>query len=119
MALIAKTRLAKRKHEIQNTRKENQTVTSKKHDKRCIVNPKDNSTHNEPNRAVTNEDLERIKDKLKLTNELNDALLEEVKENEEAIKILQAKEKKHVEAIKSLKEKITTPSGRSVSKEHH
>ena len=72
MALVAKTRLAKRKLEMQNTRKENQTLTSKKHDKRCIVNPKENSSH---------EDLERIKDQLKLTNQLNDALLEEVKEN--------------------------------------
>ena len=50
MALIAKTRLAKRKYEMQNTRKENQTETSKKHDKRCIVNPKENSKHVEPNR---------------------------------------------------------------------
>ena len=110
MELIAKTRLAKRKHEMQNTRKENQTVTSKKHDKRCIVNPKAFSSHMEPKKIVanedSNEDLEWIRDKLKLTNELNDALLEEVKENEQAITILKGKEKKHLEAIKNLEEKI-------------
>ena len=93
MALIAKTRLAKQKYEMQNTRKENQTETSKKHDKRCIVNPKENSKHVEPNKTGTNDDFKIMKDKLKLTNELNDALLEEVKENEEAIKILKGKEK--------------------------
>ena len=110
MALIAKTRLAKRKQEMQTTRKENQTVTSKKHDKRCLVKPNESAIHVEPNKTVTkkesNDDLEWIKSKLKLTNELNDALLEEVKENEEAIKILKGKEKKHLEAIKSLKEKM-------------
>ena len=93
MALIARTRLAKRKLEIQNTRKENQTETSKKHDKRCIVNPKENSTHSEPNRTVTNDELERIKDKLKLTNELNDALLEEVKETRKPLKFFRQKRK--------------------------
>ena len=116
MALIAKTRLSKRKYEMQNTRKENQTETSKKHDKRCIVNPKENSKHVEPNKTGTNDDFKIMKDKLKLTNELNDALLEEVKENEEAIKILQAKEKKHVEAIKSLEENITKLKSEKVLK---
>ena len=72
---------------MQTTRKENQTVTSKKHDKRCLVKPNESAIHVEPNKTVTkkesNDDLEWIKSILKLTNELNDARLEEVKENEE------------------------------------
>ena len=36
MTLTSKTRLGKRKQEIQELRKEKQTITSKKHDKRCI-----------------------------------------------------------------------------------
>ena len=36
MTLTNKTRLAKGKLEIQEIRKENNTATSKKHDKRCL-----------------------------------------------------------------------------------
>jgi hypothetical protein len=38
MVLGTKTRLAKRKLEVQEVRKEKQTVTSKKHDKKCFTN---------------------------------------------------------------------------------
>ena len=38
MTLPPRTRLAKRKHEIKEVRKENQTTTSKKHDKKCLEN---------------------------------------------------------------------------------
>ena len=40
MVLPNRTRLGKRKLEIKEVRKENQTVTSKKHDKRCLENKK-------------------------------------------------------------------------------
>ena len=36
MSLTGRTRLAKRKHEIKEVRRKNQTATSQKHDKRCI-----------------------------------------------------------------------------------
>jgi hypothetical protein len=36
MSKIAKTRLAKRKQEMLDLRKENQTITSKKHDRKCL-----------------------------------------------------------------------------------
>ena len=36
MSLTGRTRLAKRKHEIKEVWRKNQTVTSQKHDKRCI-----------------------------------------------------------------------------------
>ena len=38
MPLVNKTRLAKRKLEVQEVRKEKQALTSKKHDKRCLTN---------------------------------------------------------------------------------
>ena len=38
MTLTPRTRLAKRKLEIKEVRKENQTTTSKKHDKKCLEN---------------------------------------------------------------------------------
>ena len=34
--LTSKTRLGKRKQEVKEIRKENQTTTSKKHDKKCL-----------------------------------------------------------------------------------
>ena len=36
MTLVTKTRLAKRKLEIKEVRKENQKDTSKKHDRKCL-----------------------------------------------------------------------------------
>ena len=38
MPLVNKTRLAKRNLEVQEVRKEKQTLTSKKHDKKCLTN---------------------------------------------------------------------------------
>ena len=38
MPLVNKTRLAKRNLEVQEVRKEKQTLTSKKHDKICLTN---------------------------------------------------------------------------------
>ena len=93
---------------MQHIRKENQTLTSKKHDKRCIESPKEIPPQNE--------NVEWLKDQLKLTNDLNDALLEEVKENEAAIKTLEAKEKKHLEAIKILENKLAKISSEKVLK---
>ena len=37
MVLTSKTRLGKRKQEIQELRKDKQTTTSKKHDKTCLL----------------------------------------------------------------------------------
>ena len=79
MTLVAKTRLAKRKQEMQEVRKENQTVTSKKHDKRCI------EESIEKNNSVL---------KLKTLQEHHDNLIEENKNN--------------LIIIKELKEKIAT-----------
>ena len=91
MTLPIKTRLAKRKLEIKEVRKEKQTVTSKKHDKNCF---------NEKNVKVLDDtDTDLLK-------ELNDALLEEVKANEKAIENLKKKEKKYLEDIKNLTQKI-------------
>ena len=83
MLLLFVKRKAKRKLEFQHTRKENQTLTSKKHDKKCFENTTDDLIA----------DLKEAKDNLKLNKELNDALLEEVKDNEKAIEILKGKEK--------------------------
>ena len=91
MTLPIKTRLAKRKLEIKEVRKEKQTVTSKKHDKNCF---------NEKNVKVLDDtDTDLLK-------ELNDALLEEVKANEKAIENLKKKVKKYLEDIKNLTQKI-------------
>ena len=38
MPLVNKTRLAKRNLEVQEVRKEKQTLTSKKHDTKCLTN---------------------------------------------------------------------------------
>ena len=89
MVLANRTRLAKRKLEIQEVRKENQTTTSKKHDKTCL-----------------GKDKKLEKDSDSLLKELNDALLEEVKSNEKAIAILEGKEKKYIAAVKSLEEML-------------
>ena len=77
MTLPIKTRLAKRKLEIKEVRKEKQTVTSKKHDKNCF---------NEKNVEVLDDT------DTNLLKELNNALVEEVKANEKAMDILKKKE---------------------------
>ena len=89
MALPSKNRLAKRKLEIKEVRKEKQTVTSKKHDKNCF---KDKIVED-------SEDLDYLK-------QLNDALLEDVKSTEKEIENLKKKEKKYEEEIKDLKQKL-------------
>ena len=89
MTLPGKTRLAKRKLEIKEVRKEKQTVTSKKHDKNCFKD----------------ENAEDSKD-IDLLKQLNDALLEEVKSNEKAIENLKKKEKKYEQDIEDLKQKL-------------
>ena len=66
MPLVAKTRLAKRKQEMQEIRKENHTATSKKHDKRCIV------PNTEENKLIL---------KLQKLQEQHDNLIEESKKN--------------------------------------
>ena len=90
MTLPTKSRLAKRKLEIKEVRKEKQTVTSKKHDKNC---------YDDKNLEVVDDDTDLLK-------KLNDALLEEVKANEKAIENLKKKEKKYLEDIKDLKQRL-------------
>ena len=105
MVLTSKTRLGKRKLEINEVRKEKQTTTSKKHDKKCfaaVENP-DKNKISAPSKIQTKSDMLA---KMETMQQLNDALLEEVKNNEEAIAILEGKEKKYEEAIKSLEERV-------------
>ena len=108
MTLPNRTRLAKRKLEIQEVRKEKQTETSKKHDKRCHETSNDKKNNPaaklKPQINKTNEDL---LDQMDLTKQLNEALLEEVKENDIAIAKLEEKEKKHVKIIEDLKQKMS------------
>ena len=99
MTLPNKTRLAKRKLEIKEVRKEKQTATSKKHDKKCF-------TVENPSPKVSNKTKAEILEDMDLMKQLNDALLEEVKANEEAIAKLERKEKKYIADIKDLEQKL-------------
>ena len=113
MVLTSKTRLGKRKLEINEVRKEKQTTTSKKHDKKCfaaVENPAKNKIS--APKPQTKSDMLA---KMETMQELNDALLEEVKNNEEAIAILEGKEKKYQEAIKSLRKGLKTLNRRHPS----
>ena len=105
MVLTSKTRLGKRKLEINEVRKEKQTTTSKKHYKKCfaaVENP-DKNKISAPSKIQTKSDMLA---KMETMKQLNDALLEEVKNNEEAILILEGKENEYIEAIKILVEKV-------------
>ena len=105
MVLTIKTRLGKRKLEIQEARKEKQITASKKHDKKCfaVIGTAAKEEVSAPRRPQTKSDLLI---KMESMKQLNDALLEEVKSNEEAFAILEGKEKKYIEAIQSLEEKV-------------
>ena len=105
MVLTSKTRLGKRKQEIQEVRKEKQTTASRKHDKKCFaaIETAAKQEVSAPSRNQTKSDL---LDKMGTMQQLNDALLDEVKSNEEAIAILEGKEKKNIQAIKSLEETV-------------
>ena len=89
MTLTSKTRLGKRKLEINGTA------------------PKTSSK----SKAELLDELEEMH----LLKELNEALLEEVKTNEETITNLKKKEKKSVEAIKNLEQKIEKQQSSKVS----
>ena len=78
MPLVGKTRLAKRKHEMQEVRKENQTVTSKKHDKKCL------ESNNSP-------EFRNLKLQFELLQKKYDALEVENKGNIESIVLLKEK----------------------------
>ena len=95
MTLPNKTRLAKRKLEIKEVRKDKQTGTSKNHDKKCFIIQDVAPKSSNKTKAEIFDDMDLIK-------QLNDALLEEVKTNEEAIANLERKEKKYVADIKEL-----------------
>ena len=98
------TRVAKRKLEIKEVRKEKQTTTSKKHDKNCFTKVEDTSKNDDATGNVTktsNKTKADLIEEMYLLKELNEALLEEVKSNEETIANLDKKEKKFMEAIKA------------------
>ena len=109
MTLTSKTRVAKRKLEIKEVRKEKQTTTSKKHDKKCFTKVDDTSQNNDAIDSApktSNKTKAELLEELYLLKELNEALLEEVKSNEENIANLEKKEKKYVEAIRALEDEI-------------
>ena len=93
MTLVTKTRLAKRKLEIKEVRKENQKDTSKKHDRKCL----------EYTERSTKDVL------LKQLRVLQEKIIEldkEKKASEERIDILKAENDQHNVEKKSLEEKI-------------
>ena len=109
MTLPSKTRLAKQKLEIREVRKEKQTTTSKKHDKKCFKNVDDTDENKiiiGPAPKTSPKTKIELLEEMHLLKELNEALLEEVKSNEETIANLENKERKFVEAIKALEDKI-------------
>ena len=102
MTLPYKPRLAKRKLEIKEVRKEKQTATSKKHDKSCFRVEKAGDNDHKSSTKTNDESMENED----LQKQLNDALLEEVKASEKAIANLERKEKKYVAQIKELEQKL-------------
>jgi hypothetical protein len=77
MVLPSRTRLGKRKQEIKEVRRENQTTTSKKHDMRCI-----------PKKSETDEQTLKEKiDILEEENKRNTALIVELKEQIVLLKV--------------------------------
>ena len=80
MTLTNKTRLSKRRLEMQELRKDKQITTSKKHDKNCLeINPK--------------QELQELKEKLKHLQEEHDRVIDENNKNVEKIKELESKVK--------------------------
>ena len=84
MTLTNKTRLGKRRLEMQDLRKEKQITTSKKHDKKCLE-------------ANPNKDFEDLKQQLKDLQEKYDRIRDENTKHVEKIKHLESK-------VKSLEE---------------
>lgn len=93
MIPTTKTRLAKRKLEIKEVRKENQKETSKKHDKRCF------EFTEKTTKDVLLKQLRVLQDKI---NELD----REKKISEELINKLKDENAKHIETNQSLEVKI-------------
>ena len=84
MTLVNRTRLAKRKLEIQEVRKENQTLTSKKHDKRCLENSKNSE---KDNLMLQLKDLQNKYDNLEKEQNESMLLIEELKKTIAAMKV--------------------------------
>ena len=93
MVLGTKTRLAKRKLEVQEVRKEKQTVTSKKHDKKCFTN-NDNSGKDVLEKQLKS--LQEKIDQLEIERNESETLIKELKtkladlENKKQVKIISA-----------------------------
>jgi 3'-phosphoadenosine 5'-phosphosulfate (PAPS) 3'-phosphatase len=84
MVLATKTRLAKRKQELQEVRKEKQTLTSKNHDKRCFT------TDDTSGKDVLETQLKSLKakiDKLEEEKKESEILIEELKPKIADIKV--------------------------------
>ena len=79
-----KTRMGKRRLEMQELRKDKQITTSKKHDKKCIVDQ--NTTEGSENVHLQLQKLQERYDKLKGDNEKN---LEKIKVLEDKVKVLE------------------------------
>jgi hypothetical protein len=92
MPIVSKTRLAKRKLEMQELRKENQTSTSKKHDKKCLESKNVSET------TSLKFQFESLKQKYDALDVVN-------KKNVEAIGLLK-ETIKHMENQKSSKELV-------------
>ena len=92
MHVLSKTRLAKRKLEMQELRKENQTSTSKKHDKKCLESKNVSET------TSLKFQFESLKQKYDAIDVVN-------KKNVEAIGLLK-ETIKHMENQKSSKELV-------------
>ena len=90
MTLPPRTRLAKRKHEIKEVRKENQTTTSKKHDKKCLENDA-NST--EVTLLIRIKSMEEKIDSLEQEKRAAEVVIEDLKN------IIKSKEATKVEGI--------------------
>ena len=84
MTLVNRTRLAKRKLEIQEVRKENQTLTSKKHDKRCLENSKNSE---KDNLMLQLKSLQNKYDNLEKEQNESMLLIEELKKTIAAMKV--------------------------------
>ena len=90
MTLPPRRRLAKRKHEIKEVRKENQTTTSKKHDKKCLENDA-NST--EVTLLIRIKSMEEKIDSLEQEKRAAEVVIEDLKN------IIKSKEATKVEGI--------------------
>ena len=100
MTYTNKTRLAKRKLEIKEVRKDKQITTSKKHDKTCFEIAENTPKTSTKTKAALLEEMDMLR-------QMNEALLEDVQTSDKQIANLEKKEQMFQETIKELKEKLS------------